>query len=45
MALSFARIPNFIIKNMIHDKKDGNYAADSAAKKFHEKNDAADSTA
>ena len=30
---------------MIHNKKYGNYAADSAAKFFHEKNDAADSTA
>ena len=37
--------PNFIIKNMIQNKKYGNYAADSAAKFFHEKNDAADSTA
>ena len=27
-------IPNFIIKNMIHNKKYGNYAADSAAKFF-----------
>ena len=30
-------IPNFIIKNMIHNKKYGNYAADSAAKFFMEK--------
>ena len=43
--MTVTTILNFIIENTIQNKKYGNYAADSAAKFFHEKNDAADSTA